>query len=317
MTVLRPWSRARARRPVRALAALAAVVGTLGGCGSGSEAGVTLLATEDFGSRPLADLPQPKTTGAATPLGLLEANVRVRTRARTVQSVEGARAGTRGVRTRAWSAYVNGVRVDRAGTIEDLHAGDAVWWDLHDQGATARVPAVVGSFPAPFADGVDGKRLPVRIECSPADIPGCQTVQDAMTAAGVFAAQGGLQQSISKETLRIVVGPWRRIRADDTVKLLAGGPRASGVYVRPAADARSIAVLNPRGHVTRSLGPGDGLVAATRLQDGQPVWIVTGVDAAGVKAATQALDAGNLKDHFALAVVDGRALAVPEVARGR
>jgi hypothetical protein len=137
-----------------------------------------------------------------------------------------------------------------------------------------------------------------------------------MTAAGVFAAQGGLQQSITKETLRIVVGPYVQIRDDATVKTLADGPRVSGVFVRPAADGRSIAILDPAGRATRRLGPGDGLIAATRLEDGdddgQPVWIVTGVDAAGVKAAAGALDQGNLKDHFAFAVVDGRAVGVPE-----
>lgn len=304
---------------MRAATALALLLtATLGaaGCGQTGDAGVSLLVTQSFGSRPIADLPQPRTTGATTPLGLLEANVRVKSRDGTVRSVQGATAGTRGGQARRWSAYVNGVQIDRAAMTAALHPGDAVWWDLHDVRATTRVPAVVGAFPAPFADGVDGKRLPVRIECSPPEIPGCQTVQDAMTAAKVFAAQGGLQQSLTKETLRVIVGPWLRIRADSTVKLLAGGPRASGVYVRPAADARSIAVLDARGSVTRSLGPGDGLVAATRLDDGQPVWIVTGVDDAGVKAATQALDAGNLKDHFALAVVGGRAVAVPEVPPG-
>lgn len=303
---------------MRAVTALALLTATLGaaGCGQTGDAGVSLLVTQSFGSRPIADLPQPKTTGVTTPLGLLEANVRVTAPGGTVRSVQGSTAGIRDGRTRRWALYVNGVRSDRAGMTAALHPGDAVWWDLHDVRATARVPAVVGSFPAPFADGIDGKRLPVRIECSPPEVPGCQTVQDAMTAAKVFAAQGGLQQSLTKETLRIIVGPWRRIRADSTVKLLAGGPRASGIYVRPAADARSIAVLDGQGRTTRSLGPGDGLVAATRLDDAQPVWIVTGVDDAGVKAATQALDAGNLKDHFALAVVDGRAVAVPEVPPG-
>ena len=45
------------------------------------------------------------------------------------------------------------------------------------------------------------------------------------------------------------------------------------------------------------------------------MWVVTGVDAAGVKAAASALDQGNLKDHFAFAVADGRAVGVPETTR--
>ncbi len=158
--------------------------------------------------------------------------------------------------------------------------------------------------------------MPVRVECTPADIPACQKVQDAMTAAGVFAAQGGLQQSITKETLRVVVGPWLRVRDDDTVRLIGDGPKASGVYARPAKDGKSIAILDPRGRTTRTLGPGDGLIAATRLDGGRPVWVITAVDDAGVLAAARALDQGNLKDHFAFAVDDGRAVGVPEIAGG-
>ena len=47
-----------------------------------------------------------------------------------------------------------------------MHAGDHIWWDLHDWGQTDYIPAVVGSFPEPFLNGIEGKRLPVRVECA-------------------------------------------------------------------------------------------------------------------------------------------------------
>lgn len=309
------------RRRVLPLACLAATVVATTGCGLGagdSPQGAQLVVTQDFGSRPVADLPEPKIGGSDTVMRLLARNVKVRTRygGGFVQSIDGVRGGTRAGRPVDWFYYVNGVQAPQGATSTKVRGTDTIWWDHHDWGVTSDVPAVVGSFPEPFRHGPDGKKLPVRVECSPPELPACQKVQDAMTAAGVFAAQGGLQQSLTKETLRVVVGPWLRIRDDDTVKLLAGGPKASGVYVRPAKDARSIAVLDPQGRTTRTLGPGDGLIAATRLDDGRPVWIVTGVDDAGVLAAAQAVDQGNLKDHFALAVVDGRAVAVPELPGG-
>lgn len=312
----------RRRRPLLACLALAlAAAPAVAGCGVGagdSPQGAQLVVTRDFGARPIADLPTPKTGGADTVMRLLQRNLKVTTRygGGFVQSIDGLAGGTSGGRPVDWFYYVNGVEAAKGSAARKVHKSDRIWWDHHDWGLTQRVPAVVGSFPAPFVGGVDGKKLPVRVECQPSDIPACQTVQDAMTAAGVFAAQGGLQQSITKETLRIVVGPYLQIRDDSTVKLLQQGPQASGVYVRPAKDARSIAVLDPRGRTTRTLGPGDGLIAATRLDDGQPVWIVTGVDIAGVKAAAQALDEGNLKDHFAFAVAGGRAVGVPEVGPG-
>ncbi|MCW3039456.1 MAG: hypothetical protein JWM31_1361 [Solirubrobacterales bacterium] len=310
----------RLGRWAAALLAAGLLLGAASGCGTGGDGkGAQLLVTQDFGTRAIADLPQPKVTPDNSALDLLDANVdgvkRVTSAAGTERlvSAAGVAGGVVNGRPTAWSLFVNGVGADAKGPGAKLSDADVVWWDHHDTSAAGRVRAVVGSFPEPFRHGFGGKRLPLRIECSPADIPACQTAQDAMTAAGVFAAQGGLQQSITKETLRIIVGPWVRIRDDDTVKLLAGGPRASGVYARPAADAKSIAVLDGAGRTTRTLGPGDGLIAATRFQGDRPVWIVTGVDPDGVAAAAQAMDQGNLKDHFALAVADGRAVPVPEI----
>jgi hypothetical protein len=303
------------------LALLAATTLATSGCGLGagdSPTGAQLVVTQDFGTRPVADLPQPELGGEDTVMRMLSRNLKVTTRygGGFVQSIDGVKGGTRAGRPVDWFYYVNGVEAEKGAAATKLRKTDTIWWDHHDWGVTSGVPAVVGSFPAPFRYGPDGKKLPVRVECTPADLPACQKVQDAMTAAGVFAAQGGLQQSITKETLRIVVGSWVRIRDDDTVRLVGDGPQASGVYARPAKDGRSIAILDPAGKTTRTLGPGDGLIAATRLDDGRPVWIVTAVDDAGVLAAAQAMDQGNLKDHFALAVDDGRAVAVPEVAGG-
>lgn len=304
-------------RSRNAYAAAAAAALLAAGCGPAGDdgTGATLVVTQDFGARPIADLPQPAVRKDETVLGLLRRNVpAVKATATRLQAIGTVADGTRDGRPQRWTLFVNGVGEDASGPVQKVRDGDAVWWDHHDAGLAPRIRAVVGSFPAPFRRGIDGKKLPLRIECSPAGIPSCQTVQDAMTAAGVFAAQGGLQQSITDETLRIVVGPWQRIRDDDTARVLEAGPRVSGVYARPAADARSIAILDGEGRTTRRLGPGDGLVAATRLRDGRPVWFVTGVDVAGVSAAAQAMDQGNLKDHFALAVVDGRAVSVPEIA---
>jgi hypothetical protein len=52
-------------------------------------------------------------------------------------------------------------------------------------------------------------------------------------------------------------------------------------------------------------------VAATSFLDQQPTWIVAGTDDAGVAAAAAALEETRLRDHFALAVQDGRELPLP------
>ena len=288
------------------------------GCGLGpgdAPTGTKLTVTEDFGARSRTDLPMPLTGAGDTVMRLLQRNAKVATRygGGFVQSIDGVTGGRREGRPYDWFFYVNGVESEKGATSVEVREGDRVWWDRHDWGLTMRVPAVVGSFPEPFRRGRDGKRLPVRVECIDPEAQACQVARDRLTAVGVLAARGGLQTSQTKNTLRVLVGRYADLRADDAAARLERGPRASGVYARAAPDGRSVAVLDPTGRVTRTLGPGTGLVGATRVRDGQPVWLVTGTDDRGVLDAARALEEGVLSDKFALAISDGRAVNLPEV----
>ena len=111
--------------------------------------------------------------------------------------------------------------------------------------------------------------------------------------------------------LRLLVGRWSEVRVDPTARRLEKGPKVSGVFARPSADGKQFALLDPRGKTVRSLGPGSGLVAATRFLDQQPTWVVTGTDQVGVAAAAAALVEKRLADHFAVALEQGREVPVP------
>ncbi|QEC48512.1 DUF4430 domain-containing protein [Baekduia soli] len=312
-----PSPRARRRLAVALSVALCAAVA--GGCGLGAGAAPSetqLLVSQDFGARPLALADQPKTGGSDTVMRLLQRNVKtvtLRFGGKFVQSIDGVAGGTRAGRPVDWFFYVNGLEADTGATSVRVHAGDRVWWDFHDWGVTDHVPAVVGQFPEPFLHGVDGRRLPTRVECVDQKDPACQSVQDRLVGFGLPASKGGIANSFVADTLRILVGPWRVLREDTTARLIERGPGRSGVYARPSADGRSIAVLDAAGRTTRTLGPGTGLIAATSAADNSdPVWVVTGTDARGVQAAAAALDEGALSGRFAVAVVGGRPVALPD-----
>jgi hypothetical protein len=202
--------------------------------------------------------------------------------------------------------WLNGVA---AGDDAEVHGGDQLWADAAP--ASARTPAVVGSFPEPFLHGIDGKRLPVRIECADARGAACRQVGDRLTSYDIPAARGGLQTARADETLRVLVGPWTALRPDPAVNALERGPRASGVYARIAPDGRSIAVLDASGRITKTLGAGSGLVAVTKLPDDRPTWVVTGTDVAGVASAARAFEEGTLEHRLALAVSDDLPVALP------
>jgi hypothetical protein len=73
--------------------------------------------------------------------------------------------------------------------------------------------------------------------------------------------------------------------------------------------------LDAGGDPARELGPDAGLVAATRRYEAPPVWVVTGGTPAAVQAAADLLDAGKLRDHYAVASENGKETPLPVLVR--
>lgn len=307
-----------ARRTALAAAALAAAVG-LTACGVGAGPAQTdtrLVVSRDFGQTVLKASDQPESQGSDTVMRLLQRNAKVETRygGGFVQSIDGLAGGSRDGRQVDWFFYVNGVLSTEGATSYDVEDGDHVWWDHHDWGASPGSPAIVGAFPEPFRRGYEGRRRPVRVECAQLESEECDAVRNRFTSLDIVAGKGGIQRSLAKETIRVIVGEWKDIRGDGNVRRLERGPGTTGVYARPAADGRSIAILDPRGRTTRTLTTGAALIAAFRIDDAPPVWVVTGTDEAGLRAATSALAEAPLAQKFAFATSpETGALSVPEV----
>ena len=179
-----------------------------------------------------------------------------------------------------WFFYVNGVESPVGAADYPLQGGERIWWDYRDWAAAMRVPAVVGSWPQPFAGGYDGERHPVAVECLGGGAA-CATVRERA---------GGRRRRRSPPArrdgaIRVLVGPWARLRDDPAAAQIEAGPagkRRLRRLRRGAAAATELAGPRRRRASRRaSFGPGAGLVAATRRYEGPPVWVVTGATPAG------------------------------------
>ncbi len=278
----------------RALALVLAVT-TLAGCGASASTSsdeIRLTVTRDFGAEGVVALLRERVppAGGLAPIFQRYPN-------------------TRGSR----SLFVNGMLPDKPASELVVHGGDRVWLDQHASAIAGEIPAVVGSFPEPFLHGVDGKRLPVRVECDDPRAGACAAVAEKLVSLGVVAGRSIIGRSAADMTVRILVAPWKRLRGREfEANSIDDGPRASGVFARFDASAQRLLVLGADGTVARTLGAGTGLIAATRAKDRQPVWFVTGTDDAGVDAAARALDESVLSDRFALAISDDLPVAVPQ-----
>src|ERR1035437_8680075 len=251
------------------------------GCGLGAgptPSAVQLTVTRDFGRRTLAHTGALKLRGQETAMSLLMRNYTVATRfgGGFVQSVDGLAGGQEGGAPVDWFYYDNGVEATKGAAATDVHAGDRVWWDRHDWSQTPDVPAVVGSFPEPFLDGLAGKRLPGRIECESVTGYACRTVTARLRAAGVPAAVAALGSVGGPLPLRVLVGRWASIGADAGAVTVERGPRVRGVYARFSSDGRTLTPLDQDGRAQTPLSAGAGLIAAVRHAEDAPVWLVTG-----------------------------------------
>ncbi len=295
----------------------ALMAATIAGCGLGAgdaPTAINLIVTHDFGAHTVRSWSAPQVRGQETVMSLLMRNATVTTRysGGFVQSIDGLSGGEAGGRPSDWFYYVNGVQAPQGAAATNVNPGDHIWWDLHDWSQTDSVPAVVGSFPEPFVNGIDGKRLPVRVECAVISSEPCQTVSSRLRALGVIAALAAIGPGDEPETLRVLVGPWTAVSGDPSTHQIELGPRSSGVYARFAANGATLTLLNEQGAVARTLTAGAGLVAATRSAEAAPVWVITGTDDAGVEQAARAFNQATLANHFALALAPGGAtLPVP------
>jgi hypothetical protein len=314
-----PPARDGRRRALCAAPAAALLAILLAGCGLGAgptPGAVRLDVTRDFGAQSMRSLRAPRVVGQETVMSLLVRNATVTTRygGGFVESIDGHSGGYEGGEPADWFYYVNGVQAPKGAAETNVHPGDRVWWDLHDWSQTDEIPAVVGSYPEPFLDGIEGLRLPVRVECTQLEGPACLTVRARLRAAGVrFALAAPGPAGEETDTLRVLVGPWPQVRADVSSQGLERGPRVSGVYARMTDSGLAIALLDAGGATVRTLTGTAGLLAATRSSsEADPEWLITGTDTAGVALAAHALDETALHDRFAVALTAvGAVLPLP------
>jgi hypothetical protein len=310
----------RSRGTAVAAALLSAAFAAAGcGLGPGEDVGtVDLSVTREFGSEPMLES-SVEATESDTVMRVLEAEAQIETRygGGFVKAIEGFAEGRRDGRPYDWFFFVDGVESPIGAADYDLRGGERIWWDYRDWEGTNRIPAVVGSWPAPFTDGYEGRVRPVAVECEGGG-EACGEVRAALEAEGVEVAAG-----VPERAIRVLVGPWAQLRDDPAAALIEDGPEESGVFAdfeqgsggQGVGGGFRLVALDVDGEPARDLGPDAGLLAATRRYQAPPVWLVTGGTPAAVRAAADLLEGERLRNHFAVASAAGAEMPLPVLVR--
>ena len=312
-----PVVRIRWLAAAAAILAAAASAGCGFGPGEGSGGEATLTVTRDYGAEPLLEAVAPDPPESETVIRLLDREAEIATRfgGGFVHSIDGVKGELAGGRRHDWFFFVDGIESSRGAAEVAVRGGDRIWWDYRDWTDALRTPAVVGSWPEPFAQASAGaEQAPVKVVCAGARGP-CDEAAARLAAEGVDAsvASSPAEDSQSGTSLRLLVGPWSEVRRDPTAALLAEGPETSGVFAHFARGSGGwqLVGLDPHAEEVDRLGPGAGIVAALRKGEDPPTWVVAGVDAPGVAAAVELLDADSLANRYAVAVDGEEAIRLP------
>src|SRR5436190_2972766 len=300
-----------------ALVCAAAVPGCGFGAGAPSPGTATLTVTRDYGSKTMLQATDEDPPSSETVIRFLdgEADIATRYGGGFVQSINGL-AGTG---SSDWFFYVNGIESPVGSADVQVKGGEKIWWDYRDWTAAMSVPAVVGSWPEPFAQNSVDHPQAVPVECLGVR-PACETVSKRIDEAGAKAAPIVSEgKARSADAPRVLVGTWPRVGADPAVDDLRGGPQGTGVFATfkgPIHGSWHLIGLDQTGQPGRDLGPGAGLVAALRGSGDQPTWIVTGSGASAVRRAADSLDSDSLRNRYAVAATGGGAVPLPIVQEG-
>ena len=230
--------------------------------------------TRDYGAEPVLTATESGPSESETVIRMLDREAEIETRygGGFVQAIEGVEGTSAEGRSSDWFFFVNGIESDRGAAEVPVRGGDRIWWDYRDWTDALRTPAVVGSWPEPFAQaGAGADRVPVRVECRAAR-PACAAAAERLADEGVEASVEDPGASAQGPGLRLLVGAWGRVRADPLAARLERGPAASGVFARLArgGSGERLLALDPSGDAARALGAGAGLVAALREGDRPP-----------------------------------------------
>ena len=279
---------------------------------------IALRVTQHFGAVPMLDRRVTARAGSSV-MALLSREITVTTSygGGFVSTIGGLASGYSGARPvqADWFYYVDGLQAHVGAGDLKLRAGASVWWDFHRWDFATSVPAVVGQYPAPFVVAGRASR-PTGVLFTSGFEPAARHIASTLRSIGASdaVAAPASAQALSHSGHAILVGRWADLVALDAVRDAAGQPGASGIFVR--FGDRGAQALGELGGVAASL-PGAGAVLATVKPDDPDaaLWLVTGSDAADVRAAANLLAGGHgarLAGRFgALVRRDGAVVSLP------
>lgn len=236
-----------------------------------------VVVTRDFGRQVLLDK-EVELESAGTVLALLQELTEVDTGygGNFVRGINGL-GGEPG---RDWFYYVNGVAAGVGAGEYRLRPGDRVWWDHHLWRASGLVPAVVGSYPAPFNRTYGGQAPRPVIAFAPEAAGNADSLRQAWASLGIEAEVKAVEEHLleARSAPVLVLGTWTELRKLSYLEEMNRRGARAGLFARFTPDG--IELLDATGERAAVLEAGAAIQATGQgLGDAAPLWLVVGTGA--------------------------------------
>jgi hypothetical protein len=237
-----------------------------------------------------------------------------------VSSIEGIMSKYEGAKTKEdWFFYINGISLSIGASGYILRDGDSEHWDYHDWSFRQFIPAIIGDFPEPFVHGIGGAVYPTVVTYQGGWEEEARLIADRLGGLGVqnvtYQIFNDLATADKEANNLILVGS----SEFEPIKELNELWNRLGFYCQFHDGA--LAVFDPAGELAGEYGEGTGLIQATQSiwnprgtgAGENVVWMVSGLDEAGIRAAVDTLTDNYNEFRYACAVVvaGGEILRVP------
>jgi hypothetical protein len=218
-----------------------------------------------------------------------------------------------------WFFFVNGISLSTGADGYTLRDGDIEHWDYHDWGFRQFIPAIIGDFPEPFLHGIRGSVYPTVVTYQDGWEEEAREIADRLGGLGVSDITCQTFSDLAsgdKEAANLI------LLGDSEFEPIG---ELNEVWDRLGFyghfEDGSLRVFGPSGDLINEYHGNAGIIQATQSTwnpkgtgaGENVVWMVTGLDEAGVRAAVDTIADNHDVFRYACAVViaGGEIIRVP------
>jgi len=274
----------------------------------------TVVVTKDFGKEVLLK----QTTGIEPGTTAMDALQMVASFVSTISGVS-SEYWSANRSKKDWFFYINGISANTGALDYVLYPGDIEHWDFHNWGFHQFVPAIIGDFPEPFLHGYGGVAYPTIIAYQDGWGKDAEQIAYRLSQLGVAsvstASINELQADEKESSNLILLGTIDCQLIEELNQIWS----KLGFYVH--FQDNNLQVFTPKGDLAAEYRAGAGVIQATQSTWNPKgigvcenvVWVVSGLDKAGVKNAVDALVThhNNFKYACSVVIAGGEIIKVP------